>query len=234
MDLRGIKLTWLGHSAFLIETTGTTVLIDPWLKDNPSCPPNKKQVKSADIMLITHGHPDHIGDAVDIALRHNSNVVGIYELCSWLQKKGVQHVSPMNKGGTQSVADIRVTMVHAFHSSGIEDEGQIVYAGEPCGFVIEFENGLKIYHAGDTALFGDMHLIHEIYQPDIALLPIGDHYTMGPREACYACRLLRPKTAIPMHYGTFPQLTGTAEEFQRGVADLGIEVVVMRPGETRQ
>src|SRR5579864_4014896 len=170
MELRGIKLTWLGHACFFLETPGgKTVLIDPWLKDNPACPPNKKQVKSADVMLISHGHPDHMSDAVDIARRHNSNVVGIYELCSWLQKRGVQRVSPMNKGGTQSVADIRVTMVHAFHSSGIEDEGQVIYAGEPCGYVIEFENGLKIYHAGDTALFGDMRLIHEIYQPDIAL-----------------------------------------------------------------
>ena len=138
----------------------------------------------------------------------------------------------MNLGGTQSVGDVRVTMVPARHSSGIQEDGQMIYAGEPCGYILEFENGLKVYHAGDTSVFSDMQLIHELYRPDIALLPIGDHFTMGPREAACAVRMLRPKTVIPMHFGTFPMLTGTSEAFKKEVADLGIEVVVMKPGQT--
>jgi len=156
--------------------------------------------------------------------------VGIFELCGWLEKKGVKNTSPMNKGGTQAVGDIRVTMVHADHSCGIQDGEQIIYGGEACGFVIEFENGLKIYHAGDTAVFGDMQIIRELYAPDIALLPIGDHYVMSPREAAYACKLLKPKAVVPMHFGTFPVLTGTVAEFKRLVKD--VEVVQMKPGQT--
>jgi L-ascorbate metabolism protein UlaG (beta-lactamase superfamily) len=138
----------------------------------------------------------------------------------------------MNKGGSQTVGDIRVTMVHADHSCGIEDDGQIIYGGEPCGYVVEFENGIKIYHAGDTNVFGDMNIIRELYQPDIVMIPIGDLYTMGPREAGYACKLLRPKHVIPMHFGTFPQLTGTASAFKKAVSQVGAEVVDTKPGLT--
>jgi L-ascorbate metabolism protein UlaG (beta-lactamase superfamily) len=137
----------------------------------------------------------------------------------------------MNKGGTQTVGgDVKVTMVHANHSSGAEDGGQIIYAGEPCGYVIEFANGVKIYHAGDTNVFGDMAIIRDLYAPDVALLPIGDHYTMSPREAAYACNLLKPKAVVPMHFGTFPLLTGTPAELKKLVS--GVEVVEMKPGET--
>lgn len=233
MDLQGLKLTWLGHATVLIQTVGGKfVLIDPFLKDNPATPSKMKNLKSVDVMLITHGHGDHLGDAVEIAQKHKPKVVGIYELCSWLQKKGVENTTPMNKGGSQMVGDIRVTMVHALHSSGLDDGGQTIYAGEPCGYVIEFENGLKIYHAGDTSVFGDMHLIHELYHPDLALLPIGDHFTMGPNEAAYACQLLRPKAVLPIHWGTWPLLTGKPADLKKQVEGMGIEVIEMKPGQT--
>jgi len=231
MNLKGIKLTWLGHATFRIETPGgKTVLVDPWVMGNPACPESEKKVKKVDVMLCTHGHFDHIGDALAIAKQHNPIVVGIAELCGWMEKKGVKQTSGMNKGGTQKVADLRVTMVHADHSCGIQDGDQIVYGGEACGYVIEFENGVKIYHAGDTNVFGDMQIIRELYGPEIVMLPIGDHYTMSPREAAYACNLLQPKTVIPMHFATFPVLTGTPAELKKLVKDA--EILEMKPGET--
>jgi L-ascorbate metabolism protein UlaG (beta-lactamase superfamily) len=231
MNLKGLKLTWLGHATFRAETPGgKTILIDPWVTGNPLCPEKEKQVKKVDVMLCTHGHFDHIGDAVEIAKRFNPKVVGIPELIGWLEKKGVKNTAPMNKGGTQQVEDIRVTMVHADHSCGITDGDQIVYGGEACGYVVEFSNKLKIYHAGDTNVFGDMDIIRRLYKPDIAMLPIGDHYTMSPREAAYACGLLKPKTVIPMHFGTFPMLTGKPGELKKLVK--GMEVLEMKPGQT--
>lgn len=231
MNLKGIKLTWLGHATFRLETPGgKTVIIDPWVMGNPKCPEADKKVARVDILLCTHGHGDHIGDAVEIAKKHKPAVVGIPELCHWLGSKGVGHLAEMNKGGTQSVGDIKVTMVHADHSCGISDGDQMVYGGEACGYVIEFSNGVKIYHAGDTNVFGDMQIIRELYAPEIAMLPIGDHYTMSPREAAYACRLLKPKTVLPMHFGTFPLLTGTPAQLQKLVPE--VEVVEMKPGVT--
>ncbi|MBV9086093.1 MAG: metal-dependent hydrolase, partial [Acidobacteriaceae bacterium] len=227
MDLKGLRLTWLGHATFRIETQkSTTVIIDPWVMGNPMCPPSEKNLRKVDVLLCTHGHFDHIGDAVAIAQQHNPKVVGIFELCTWLEKKGAKQIAPMNKGGTQQVADLRVTMVHAAHSCGIQDGDQIVYGGEACGYVVQFENGVKVYHAGDTGVFSDMQIIRDLYQPDIAMLPIGDHYTMSPREAAYACKLLQPKTVIPMHFGTFPLLTGTPAEFKKLVPN--IEIVEMK------
>ncbi len=234
IDLQGAKLTWLGHSTFRLETPGgNTVYIDPWVMGNPVCPAAEKNVKKVDTMLCTHGHFDHIGDAVAIAKQHNPKVVGIFELVTWMQKKGVQQIAAMNKGGSQQVGDIRVTMVHADHSCGIqEDDGTIVYGGEPCGYVIELESGLKLYHAGDTNVFGDMAIIRELYAPEIVMLPIGDLFTMSPLEAAYACSLLRPKWVIPMHFGTFPPLTGSPNELKRLVADSGACVMEMKPGQT--
>jgi len=231
MDLKGLKLTWLGHATFRIVTPkGTTIIIDPWVMGNPMCPENEKKVTKVDVLLCTHGHFDHIGDAVAIAKQHNPKVVGIFELCGWLEKKGAKQISPMNKGGTQQVADFHVTMVQAVHSCGIQDGDEIVYGGEACGYVVEFENGVKLYHAGDTAVFGDMQIIHDLYKPDIAMLPIGDHFTMSPREAAYACKLLQPKSVIPMHFGTFPLLTGTPAELKKLIPS--VEVVEMKPGQT--
>ena len=233
MNFNGVKLTWLGHSTFRIETPGgRTILIDPWVMGNPMCPDSEKNLRKVDVMLCTHGHFDHIGDAVELAKRHNPMVVGIFELCAWLQKKGVQQTSPMNKGGTQQVGDISITMVNAVHSCGIMDGDDIVYGGEACGYIIEFENGLKIYHAGDTSVFSDMTIIRELYQPEIALLPIGDHFVMSPREATYACGLLRPKLVIPMHFGTFPMLKGSPTELRENVQTMGIDVLELKPGET--
>lgn len=184
-------------------------------------------------MLVTHGHFDHMGDAVEIARQYDPTVVAIFELCHWLQQKGVKQTSPMNKGGTQKIGNIRVTMTHAVHSSGILDGDTIVYGGEACGYVLELENGLKLYHTGDTCVFGDMQIIQELYKPDLVMLPIGDHFIMSPREAAYAVRLLRPKAVIPMHFGTFPVLTGTLTEFRKLVDALGgVEVVELQPGQS--
>jgi L-ascorbate metabolism protein UlaG (beta-lactamase superfamily) len=231
MNLKGIKLTWLGHATFRIETPGgKIVIIDPWIMGNPSCPEKDKSVKQVDVMLCTHAHGDHIGDAVEIGKKHQPIAVAIPELGGWLEKKGLKNIVDMNKGGTVTVADIKVTMVHADHSCGIQDGDQLLYGGEAVGFVMEFENSVKIYHAGDTNVFGDMKIIHDLYAPDIAMLPIGDHYTMSPREAAYACRLLRTNTVIPMHFGTFPLLTGTPGQLQKLAPD--VQVVELKPGET--
>lgn len=231
MNLKGIKITWLGHATFRVETPGgKIILIDPWVMGNPACPTTERTVKKVDVMLCTHGHFDHIGDAVEIAKKHNPKVVGIPELCGWLGKKGVKQTAEMNKGGTQTVEDIKVTMVHADHSCGIKDGDELVYGGEACGYVVEFSNGMKIYHAGDTNVFGDMKIIRELYAPEIAMIPIGDHYTMGPREAAFACNLLKPKTVIPMHFGTFPPLVGRPSDLKKLVPD--VEIREMKPGET--
>ena len=226
-----VEITWLGHSTFVVEHAGTRVLIDPWVQGNPACPDDLKDVGDLDAMLITHGHFDHIGDAVEIAKSASPQVVCIAETGAWLGSKGVENVIDMNKGGTVEVAGIRVHMVHAVHSCGITDGDQIVYGGEAVGYVVELENGFRIYHAGDTAVFYDMTLIGRLLAPDWAMLPIGDHYTMGPRSAAEAVRLLGVKTVVPMHFGTFPVLTGTPDDLRKEAADVeGLEVVELAPG----
>jgi L-ascorbate metabolism protein UlaG (beta-lactamase superfamily) len=228
------SICWLGHSTFrLITNNGNVVLIDPWVMGNPACPESLKNFNRLDVMLLTHGHFDHIGDGVALAKKFAPQVVGIYELCHWMQGKGVEHTCPMNKGGSQQVLDLRVTMLHADHSCGILEDGQILYGGEAVGYLIELSNGLKIYHAGDTNLFGDMRLIGELYRPDIAMLPIGDLFTMSPREAAVACRLLGTPKIIPMHFGTFPPLTGTPAQLAELTRDVaGLQIIELKPGGT--
>jgi L-ascorbate metabolism protein UlaG (beta-lactamase superfamily) len=227
-----LKATWLGHSTFQILTPeGKVLLVDPWVMGNPACPPQNKKFDRLDWMLLTHGHFDHIGDAVELARLHQPEVVGIYELCHWLESKGVAKTCPMNKGGSQTVGEITVTMLHADHSCGILDDGKILYGGEAVGYLIQFSNGFKIYHAGDTNLFGDMKLIGELYRPDLAMIPIGDLFTMSPREAAVACRFLGTKRIIPMHFGTFPPLTGTPERLAELTSDIpGLEILRLEPG----
>lgn len=231
---KNVDFTWLGHGTFKVKTPGgKTLLLDPWVMNNPACPDTLKNVDGVDAMLISHGHFDHIADAVAIAKRTNCTAVGIFELATWLNKKGVENTVDMNKGGTAEVAGVKVTMVHADHSCGIsEDDGSIVYGGEAVGFVVELENGFKFYFSGDTNVFGDMALIRELYQPDLAIIPIGGHYVMGPREAAKAVELLGVKHVIPMHYGTFPVLKGRPDELQPLVDRFGAEVATIQPGET--
>jgi L-ascorbate metabolism protein UlaG (beta-lactamase superfamily) len=235
---RDLQVTYFGHATFLFRSPkGKIVLIDPWVQGNPACPPGiLDKVDRIDLMLVTHGHFDHIGDARLVAQQFKPRTVGIFEICNWLGKKGVENLVDMNKGGTVDLDGIRVTMVHADHSCGIlDDDGSIVYGGEAVGYVVEFENGFKIYHAGDTNVFGDRKIIADLYRPDVVFLPIGDHYTMSPREAAYAIRLMKPKKVVPMHFATFPVLAGTPDELKKLTQDVaGTEIVPLAPGETRE
>src|SRR5690242_11847645 len=209
---RGDRLTWLGHSAFRLETSaGRTLYFDPFLTGNPKCPPGAADVKVCDVVVLSHAHGDHSGDVVRLAKQFECPVVCGFEATLFLSRKGVTTCRPMGKGGSQRVADITFTMVHATHSSSFEDGGQVIYGGGEAGYVLRLESGLSIYYAGDTGLTADMQFVGELYAPDVAMLPIGDHYTMGPREAAYAARLVKSKWIVPMHYGTFDALTGTPD-----------------------
>jgi len=228
-------ITWLGHSTFIIVTPGgKRVITDPWLESNPMCPPDRKRIDRADLILVSHGHFDHTGDVVSVSRATNAPIVAVFELGQWFERKGLQNVQGMGVGGTISVAGLSVSMTPAIHTSSVVEDDHTVYLGVAAGFVVGMENGQSFYFAGDTALFGDMQLIGEMYQPDIAFLPIGDHYTMGPDAAARACRLLGVRQVVPMHYGTFPVLTGRPERLQSLVQPHGVDVLVLKPGETAE
>ena len=235
--LGGIRLTYQGHSAFRVVTAGDEqILIDPFLSNNPTTPEDLKTVGEADTILVTHGHPDHLGDTIPIAQATGATVVSNFEIFSYLQSMGVENAAPIQKGGGAQIGGVKVTATNAFHSSSIQTEdGSLIYGGEPMGFVLEFESGFRLYHAGDTNVFGDMQLIGELYKPELALLPIGDRLTMGPLEAAHAARLLGVEHVVPMHYSTevLPFFTGTPEAFQNHLSEIAPNVTmhVMQPGD---
>ena len=227
-----MQITWLGHGTFLLQlSSGQAILMDPWTEGNPAYPKGF-EIMRVDTICISHGHFDHIHDAVPLAKKFEPEVVGIFETCHWLESKGVKNTRPMNKGGSQKVGGLTVTMTHAVHSCGILDGDQIVYGGEAAGYVLRLPDGRVAYFAGDTNVFTDMQLIGELYQPELAFLPIGDLYTMSPHEAASACRLLKAKQVIPMHFGTFPALTGRPEVLQKKIAGLDTKVWALEPGHT--
>jgi len=227
-----VSFTWVGHGTYKARSAkGKELIIDPWVMNNPAAPANLKKVDHCDLMLITHGHFDHIADAVEIGKKHSPKVLAIPEMAGWLGSKGVENLVGFNKGGTVEVEGIKFTMVHAEHSCGITDGDRVVYGGEAVGYVIEFENGYTVYFAGDTDVFGDMRLIGELHDLDAAFLPIGDWYVMSPKRAAKAVELLGVKTVVPMHFGTFPILTGRPGDLRELVGP-GVKVIETHPGDT--
>ena len=225
------SITYAGHSAFFIDTDSIKIAIDPWLEGNPVCPDELKNPASLDLIILTHGHADHASDASRLAKATGAKIAATYELAMIMTKEGVAQdkIIPMNKGGSVTVEDITVSLTHAHHSSSYDTADSTLYAGEACGVVIS-DGSTKIYHAGDTALFMDMQLIKEQYQPSIAILPIGDHFTMGQKEAAKAAKIVGAKTNIPMHYKTFELLEQNADEFKKECAGYNLEVAEIEIG----
>jgi L-ascorbate metabolism protein UlaG (beta-lactamase superfamily) len=230
-----LSITWLGHSAFLVELPSKQrLLFDPWL-GNPKCPPAFRQATALgriDIVLVSHGHDDHASDLAAISRATGAPTVCIFELGQFLAGKGLKNVRDMSLGGTQTIDGVSITMTQAAHSGSTKVDGQIVYLGGAAGFVVRAADTPTIYFAGDTALFGDMKIIGELYKPAIAFLPIGDLYTMGPDTAAIAAKWLGVKQVVPMHWGTFPALTGTPEALKTHLTGTGIDVLEIEPGET--
>jgi L-ascorbate metabolism protein UlaG (beta-lactamase superfamily) len=227
-----MQITWLGHGTFQFQLpSGQVILMDPWTDGNPAYPKGY-QIERIDTMCISHGHFDHIHDAVPLAAKFAPEVVAIFETAHWLESKGVGKTRPMNKGGSQKVGDVTVTMTHAIHSCGILDDGKIIYGGEAAGYILHLPDKRVVYFAGDTNVFSDMALIEQLYHPELAFLPIGDLYTMSPHEAAMACRLLRARKVIPMHFGTFPPLTGRPDALRERIRGLETEIWELEPGKS--
>jgi L-ascorbate metabolism protein UlaG (beta-lactamase superfamily) len=224
-----VKVKWFGHSAFQIKAGEWTILIDPFFTGNPATNVKPDEL-NPQFILVTHGHGDHLGDAIPIAKRSGATIIGPNELAVYCEKCGAK-VRNMHIGGAAEFPFGKVKLTQAIHGSAkIDEKGNVVYLGIPCGFIVEIE-GKRIYHAGDTALFGDMKLIGERHPLDLALLPIGDNFTMGPEDAAYALTLLKPKIAVPMHYGTWPIISGSPEKFAELGAESGAKIIIMKPGE---
>jgi L-ascorbate metabolism protein UlaG (beta-lactamase superfamily) len=226
------RITWFGHATVLIQTAkGINLLIDPFIEQNPKYPKGFELPAKLQYILLTHGHGDHISDVVPVAKKHGSTVVAIYELADYVSQQGVEKTIGMNLGGTVHLDDVAATMVDAKHSSCAVDKNGTHYVGVAAGYVISVPGSPVIYAAGDTCVFGDMRLIGEIYQPEIALLPIGGYYTMSPKEAAVAARFVGAKTILPIHFGTFPPLVGTPAELAT-IVDAAVKVVQWNPGDT--
>ena len=225
------RITWLGHATVLVQTAaGTNLLIDPFIAGNPKYPTDFQLPSKIQYILLTHGHGDHFSDAAPMAQKHGSTVVAIYELAAYIGAKGVANTIGMNLGGTVQLDDVAATMVDDKHSAAAQEDKGTHYVGVAAGFVLTIADGPVLYAAGDTAVFGDMKLIAELYRPTVALLPIGGHYTMGPREAALAVELLTPEVVLPLHFGTFPPLTGTPQELA-ALVDSKAKVVGWAPGD---
>ena len=225
-----MKLTWLGHSACHLAVAGKSVLIDPFFTGNAKFPADfESGLKTVDMIIVTHGHADHLGDTERLAKTFDATVIAMFEICAYLGARGVERTDPMNIGGTIDHQGLGVTMVNALHSSALIEDGKPITMGDPAGVVIK-SSEKTVYHAGDTDIFSDMALIQRLHQPEIGLIPIGDRFTMGPETAALACNeFLDLETIIPIHWGTFDLLTGEPETF-RPLVKRG-EVLVPEPGE---
>lgn len=219
------KLTWYGHAAFLLESGPHKILFDPFISGNPLAPVKAEQIPATHI-LVTHGHGDHLGDTVAIAKRTKATVIGPYELAGYCASKGC-NIHPMHIGGGHDFSFGRVKLTIAHHGAGFEEGNQVHYLGNPCGYVVTV-GGKNLYHAGDTGLFMDMQLIGQMHPLDVALLPIGDNFTMGPEDAAKAVEFLKPKTVVPMHYNTFDVIQQDVKAFASKVK--GSKVAVLEPG----
>jgi L-ascorbate metabolism protein UlaG (beta-lactamase superfamily) len=229
------RMTFLGHATFRLSSPeGRELIVDPWIYGNPLCPPALREVGRVDLALVTHGHHDHLGDIAAVAEAARPRIVAVAELGHWMRRRGLRRVQTMNLGGVLELEDVEVAMTAAAHSSSIDDEPE-VNAGVAAGFMLGFSDGLRVYHAGDTAAFAGMALVGELHRPDVALLPMGDEHTMGPAEAAVATRLLGVRRVVPMHYGIEPGSATVPQRFRAALDRAGlrdVEVLPLQPGDT--